>query len=154
MSRLSLSLSLSLSCKTTKKRARDYFFRLKKHKKRLFPPPKRWKERSLVFFHFCCEHRPDSWHPDKKDTQIFKSKLNELHHTTTPRGRTSSNEKKKKKRKEALANRSSSLLNRIIPRETTTSGFFIVLHLITTRQKYFIETRRTHLIKREEWFLR
>ena len=46
-----LSLSLSL-CKTTKKRARDYFFRLKKHKKRLFPPPKRWKERSLVFFIF------------------------------------------------------------------------------------------------------
>lgn len=45
-------LSLSLSCKTTKKRARDYFFRLKKHKKRLFPPPKRWKERSLVFFIF------------------------------------------------------------------------------------------------------
>lgn len=44
--------SLSLSRKTTKKRARDYFFRIKKHKKRLFPPPKRWKERSLVFFIF------------------------------------------------------------------------------------------------------
>ena len=85
LSRLSLSLSLSLSCKTTKKRARDYFFRLKKHKKRLFPPPKRWKERSLVFFHFFCEHRPDSWHPDKKDTQIFKSKLNELHHNNPAR---------------------------------------------------------------------
>ena len=36
----SLSLSL-LQKKTTKKRARDYFFRIKKHKKRLFPPPKR-----------------------------------------------------------------------------------------------------------------
>ena len=48
LSRLSLSLSLSL-CKTTKKRARDYFFRIKKHKKRLFPPPKRWKDLSCFF---------------------------------------------------------------------------------------------------------
>ena len=36
-------------------------------------------------FHFFCEHRPDSWHPDKKDTQIFKSKLNELHHNNPAR---------------------------------------------------------------------
>ena len=58
LSRLSLSLSLA---KQPKREPETYFFRLKKHKKRLFPPPKRWKERSLfVFFHFCCEHRPDS----------------------------------------------------------------------------------------------
>ena len=70
----SLSLSLSLQKKTTKKRARDYFFRLKKHKKRLFPPPKRWKERSLVFFHFFCEHRltDPTAHLDKKDTQKLR----------------------------------------------------------------------------------
>ena len=37
------------------------------------------------FFIFFCEHRPDSWHPDKKDTQIFKSKLNELHHNNPAR---------------------------------------------------------------------
>ena len=64
--------SLSLSCKTTKKRARrDSFFRIKKHKKRLFPPPKFWwKDLSCVFFHFCAQRDPPTAgiRKDKKDT--------------------------------------------------------------------------------------
>lgn len=77
------SLSLSLA-KQPKREPETTFFGSKSTKSASFLHQNGWKERSLVFFHFL-EHRPDSWHPDKKDTQIFKSKLNELHHNNPAR---------------------------------------------------------------------
>lgn len=76
------SLSLSLA-KQPKREPETTFFGSKSTKSASFLH-QNGVERSLVFFHFC-EHRPDSWHPDKKDTQIFKSKLNELHHNNPAR---------------------------------------------------------------------
>ena len=77
------SLSLSLLQNNQKESQRLIFSDQKAQKAPLSST--KTVERSLVFFHFCCEHRPDSWHPDKKDTQIFKSKLNELHHNNPAR---------------------------------------------------------------------
>ena len=61
------TLSLSLA-KQPKREPETTFFGIKKHKKRPLSSTKT-VERSLVFFFIFCEHRPDSWHPDKKDTQ-------------------------------------------------------------------------------------
>jgi len=78
------SLSLSLA-KQPKREPETTFFGSKSTKSASFLHQNGGKKDLSCFFIFFCEHRPDSWHPDKKDTQIFKSKLNELHHNNPAR---------------------------------------------------------------------
>jgi len=80
-----LSLSLSLAKKNNQKESQRLLFSDQKAQKAPLSSTKTVLKDLSCFFIFFCEHRPDSWHPDKKDTQIFKSKLNELHHNNPAR---------------------------------------------------------------------
>jgi hypothetical protein len=66
------SLSLSLSLQNNQKESQRLLFSAQKAQKAPLSSTKTVERKISRVFHFFCEHRPDSWHPDKKDTQKLR----------------------------------------------------------------------------------